>query len=407
MKQNRFFSFVSALSTALTIAFVMVAYMVFYLGSSNLKPEINRTRSLYSDQEYAFRTSNNSNRNRGMSLRTAKAITQTLPSAQLVSYHTVLTSYTSKVVGGEGSRAKREGRFVDLEWWKLMEYEFIDGTPFTESDYAAKRNVIVVTERMAQEMFNTTEVLGREVLIDYTPYLIRGVVKNVSSQFTLAYSDFWANLLSIPGVEENGAGSENVNGQIRFIVVAQNGKKEALKQEIEKGIVNFNSTLADTTFKMEIASHTDFTFSKFLGLNPVILYILLGCIFLVVPAVNISGLIYSMLNKRYEEIGVRKVYGASNSSIVGLFLTENMAVTLIGGVTGLLFSFITLYFFRGWLLGVSVVHSSSLELSLGMLFKPSVFGIALVFCLLFNLLSTFIPVWYVSKKNIAETLRED
>jgi putative ABC transport system permease protein len=40
-----------------------------------------------------------------------------------------------------------------------------------------------------------------------------------------------------------------------------------------------------------------------------------------------------------------------------------------------------------------------------MLFRPTVFLLALLFCLLFNLLSVGMPAWWITRKPIYEALR--
>ena len=404
MKQNPFYSFISVLSTAVTIAFVMVAYMAYDLNSSDLAPEVNRTRSIYSADEYSYRKKDNGNANGGMSYKTAKTITENMPSAELVSFHMPNRPFTCEALGGEGNKGRKRGRFVDRNWWNLFDYSFITGRPFSEEEYQAGRNVVVITERLAREMFQSTDVVGREMLINYEPYSVCGVVKDVSSQFSVAYADFWANYLSQKDIEENGYGSENVAGGTKFIVLAPKGKRENVKQELTSNVERFNENLQDTVFELNPKTHNEYTFSDLLGINPMLMYGLLACIFLIIPAVNISGLISSMLDKRYEEIGVRKVYGASSVSIINQFLSENLLLIFLGGVIGLFLSFLTIYLFRNWLLGVSVAYTATLNLSWWMFFRPSVFIVAFSGCLLFNLLSTLVPVWYTSKKNITDTL---
>ena len=43
-----------------------------------------------------------------------------------------------------------------------FDYEFIAGRPFTQEEYDARRWVSVITERMALQLFGTTDVVGKE-----------------------------------------------------------------------------------------------------------------------------------------------------------------------------------------------------------------------------------------------------
>ncbi len=69
-------------------------------------------------------------------------------------------------------------------------------------------------------------------------------------------------------------------------------------------------------------------------------------ILLVVPAINMSGLLSTQMKKRNEEIGVRKAYGASNGQVGRQLLFENLMLTLVGGVAGLLLSFAAVALFK-------------------------------------------------------------
>ncbi|MDL2305325.1 ABC transporter permease [Bacteroides sp. OttesenSCG-928-D19] len=405
MKQSPFFSIVSILSTAVTIAFVMVAYMAYDLNSADIAPEANRSRMLFSAAEQSFRTADNSNVNRAMAYKTAEAITANLANAESVSLHTENRPYNCQAVGGEGNRSRQRGRFVDRGWWNVFDYTFIAGRTFTPEEYVAGRPVVVITERLARDMFQSSEVVGREMLINYRTYTICGVVKNVSSQFSIAYADFWASYTAQPNILTWGNGSENVAGTTRFIAVAKPGKRAELKQEIRASVKRFSNSLTETTFTLRADTHDEYTFSGFFDLSPVLMYVLLAFIFLLIPAVNISGFISSMLDKRYEEIAIRKVYGASRWSIATRFLNENFRLVLIGGGLGLVLSIVLVYLFRTWLLGVSVAYTANLVLEWRMFFRPSIFIAALAGCIVFNLLSTFVPVWIASGRNIVDTLK--
>ena len=68
----------------------------------------------------------------------------------------------------------------------------------------------------------------------------------------------------------------------------------------------------------------------------VIHYVIIIIVILLVPAINLSGLTQSRMRKRLSEIGVRKAFGANRSVLLKQVLAENLLLTLIGGVAGLL-----------------------------------------------------------------------
>ena len=81
-------------------------------------------------------------------------------------------------------------------------------------------------------------------------------------------------------------------------------------------------------------------------------------------------------------------------------LYENGVITLVGGVIGLLLSFLLLPLCRSFLL-----EKADTVLQSDMLFKPGLFLVALLFCLLLNLLSAGIPALRIARQQIAASLK--
>ena len=99
-------------------------------------------------------------------------------------------------------------------------------------------------------------------------------------------------------------------------------------------------------------------------------------------------------------MGVRKAFGATSAVLVRQVLYENSVTTLLGGVIGLILSFLLLTVCRDFLL-----PNADTTLQGDMLFKPGIFFIALLFCLLLNLLSAGIPALRIANEQIAGSLK--
>ena len=72
-------------------------------------------------------------------------------------------------------------------------------------------------------------------------------------------------------------------------------------------------------------------------MSPAVTCIILGLILLIVPAINVSGLISSQMSRRMAELAVRKAYGASRSTLMVQLLRENLALAFAGALLGFLF----------------------------------------------------------------------
>ena len=96
--------------------------------------------------------------------------------------------------------------------------------------------------------------------------------------------------------------------------------------------------------------------------------------------------------------------------MIGQVLIENFLYTLLGGLVGLLFSFLLVTFASSWVFKIGNGFSDAapdgvdVSLSMGMLFNPWVFLIALCVCFLLNLMSALWPAWRASRRPIVDSL---
>ena len=72
---------------------------------------------------------------------------------------------------------------------------------------------------------------------------------------------------------------------------------------------------------------------------------------LLIPSINLTGMTASRMKKRMEELGIRKAFGAQNRTLLLQILYENLLLTLLGGLIGLLISYGLIFMLKGWLLG--------------------------------------------------------
>ena len=65
-------------------------------------------------------------------------------------------------------------------------------------------------------------------------------------------------------------------------------------------------------------------------------------LFMLLPTINLVNINISRIMERSSEIGVRKAFGASSSTIIGQFIVENIFLTLLGGLLGFVLSAVVL-----------------------------------------------------------------
>ena len=136
------------------------------------------------------------------------------------------------------------------------------------------------------------------------------------------------------------------------------------------------------------------------------IYIILALLF--IPAINLGGMISSRMGERISELGLRKAYGATNAELLKQILTENMLLTSIGGLVGLIISYVIVLTTGEWILTLfdSTVNidSEPAVLTAEMLLNPVIFGITLLICLILNIVSALIPATFALRRNIIDSL---
>lgn len=112
----------------------------------------------------------------------------------------------------------------------------------------------------------------------------------------------------------------------------------------------------------------------------------------------------SRLRRRVSEMGVRRAFGCTRLRMVRDIVTENLIVTLAGGLIGLLSSLIAVWMFADMLFTGSLAKGGTVAVAPEMLLQWSTFGWALLFCFLLNLLSSGLPAWRAARMNPTDAI---
>lgn len=405
IRENPLVSTISIAGTALSIAMIMVVVMIFQIKSANYPPETKRDRMLYVP---ATSVLGESNRNRGnMSAEVARECFYNLKTPEAV------TAYfnDNKPISIPGKRLFNlyPIKYTDSGFWEVFDFDFIKGQAFSKEDFSSGITSAVITEQVAKELFGSVDVLGKTFILDFTEYTIRGVVNPVSKAASDAFAGVWIPYTTKSSLIEINPFMENMVGQFRVCLLAKKSSDfKKIKEELTNRTAAYNAGkknfkvdfMGNPINKKDIAmgatGFNEIPLKDFLVQTGSILFFLLF-----VPALNLTGVIQSSVQKRQSEIGVRKAFGATPHRILNQVLWENLVITLIGMITGTFLSFLFL------LLGKNFLLTDETMLTIEMLFKPGLFFAALVFTLILNILSAGIPAYSISKKKITDALKRD
>jgi putative ABC transport system permease protein len=410
LRENPLLSIISIAGTALAITLIMVLVITYEVRTANYKPETNRDRMLYA--KYGRYESPNNISNSANSYRIIKECFYPLKHTDAVTAVMPYQALLISIPGGE-KEYKADVSFTDADFWKVFDFQFVSGMPYTFEEVESSIRRAVINESLAKALYGNTNAVGKTLLVSFVEYTVTAVVKPVSTLAESAYAEVW---LPISGIKEmDRPWVENVLGECQcFILASTAADIPAIQEEAARLVEQYNATMMEkgkyvlneqpfTHFSQVI--HTQE--GKFADVSSFILrYIVIIIILLLVPAINLSGMTFSRMNKRMSEMGIRKAFGATKGNLLSQVLSENLVWTLLGGVLGVALSYLAITLMSKWLLETKITRFLDGEafINAGMVVHPMVFVYAFLFCLVLNLLSAGIPAWRVSKLNIVDAL---
>ncbi len=405
LKENPLVNTISILGTALSIAMILVIVLVFQINNAGYAPESNRSRMLYVPATEVYCEAITT-RNRGsMSVEVVKECFYSLQTPEAVTAKTNIKRPVS--LPEERLFAEYDITYTDTGFWKIFDFRFIKGAPFTTADFNSGLPRAVISDETARKLFGTTDVIGKNIVFDYITYTICGVVKQVNTAAKQAYANIWIPYTSKTGLIEQGSSYENMTGSFDIVMLAKkNTDFKAIKTELNKQTEIYNTTKQDCKVSfMGPITHVDIAIGSegfrkvslkdyLVDRGSILLFLLL------IPAINLISVVLSSVKKRRGEIGLRKAFGATKKVIIRQILFENMILTGIGAIIGFGLSFIFLYLSRSFMLPEGVL------LTADMLFKPGLFIAALFFAFMLNLLSAGLPALNITRQQIVEALND-
>ncbi len=420
---------------AFTIAFTIIYGMLLYSQLGPVYPEYDRPSTIYLETIVLTQGNNRSSNSLSESF-IDEHLRDKLKSADAM---TALVNYNSDFpmvqTDGHGPEFHAEVRYVEPSFFDFYKYEFKDGKPFSQADFDSKIPVADISENIAIRLFGgPEEAVGKDISIDHVDYRIRGVFREGSALNVDSYGEVFLPYTLYLGAENEGM--RRYLGPLKAAIKVKPGQEAALREElrdISRRINAMDTTdwnfylpgvathaehvLTDTNVEFgwdeNIDDATRFRIKETSTITqmwrPFLIALL---VVLVIPALNISGLIGARMDRMASELGVRRCFGANRRKLMNLVLSENLVLTLIGGVLGLIAAWLISVFAGTFLLQLTPLAydtgfgggKDASFITGETAFAPLLFIFALVICLILNLISAWIPAHRALHTQITESL---
>ncbi|MDE6543864.1 MAG: ABC transporter permease, partial [Muribaculaceae bacterium] len=231
----------------------------------------------------------------------------------------------STITFGEGKpNVKMSSRSVDDGFFKIYEFKFLDGFPFSEEDITGQVKDVIITDEAAKKLFGTTEeIVGKIIPINYSEYRVKGVVESGSRFGNQSYSQLYFPA-RVAEKEESGTVADRLFGWYVTEILIEDGSIDSVNEQI----INTLRKQADGsgwTFRLQSSRPVSYMqqmlkpyMENFSWWEIIKEKLLLVMVILIVPAVNLSGLISGRMDSRVAEVGLRKAFGANDRDVINM-----------------------------------------------------------------------------------------
>lgn len=306
-------------------------------------------------------------------------------------------------VGEAGSSRRVETARVTPEFFRTLGVLPAMGREFTEEELSFEDGqVVIITDEFWRSEFNSDpDVLGREFLMHSLPTRVVGVLPP-GFRFLSSNAEIYRPFCHYTN-RRKGANRHANDGQMVARLAPNCSIVDAQTQ-----LVVFNetqlkddplaSTIRNTGFRTVVAPlHDDHVRS----VKPILVLLQCGVLcLLLIGVVNLAGLLLIRASGRTKETAVRKALGAGWSHLALLVLAETIALSLAGGVVGVLFA----------LLGIRLAEllgTDALPLGTEVTFDGRVAGVAVLASLCIAVCIALPIIWLNARDTTSVCLNSE
>lgn len=421
LRHQPIIAWVTLLATAMSIFLIMVVVMIQRVKVIPFPPESCRDRMMVGEHLHVkSQKDNGEEMSADFSHLAAKELYDGLDGVERISYKSSGLSMPD-ISGTTGETFSAVPQCVDSEFFRIFDHTLVAGRYFTPEETAANLPLVILSESTARRAFGTTDCIGEKLFYNYSDYYtVVGVVKDNSLLARTGSGEIFINAgPSNPNIS-NSPGGHAINqwfGGASVVLLLKEGVDyQHIRDQVKARYAALNAKLAEIGF--EAIYHQAPYEQEILAAGNIwsnsdpdmesgnkMLY-LLYAILLLVPAINLSGMLHSRMSRRVSEIGVRRAFGCTRRRIISDIIAENFIFTLIGGIVGLLLGIIFASTYSGLYDSATIfgdVNGGSAP-PLSAILNWSTILIALCACFLLNIVSAAVPAWQASREDVVNAI---
>jgi putative ABC transport system permease protein len=404
LRKNRFFTFLSLFGMSIPVMVIMIMVLKVEMSINPGGPEKNNDEMLFIRQ-VKINGKDGAEAWGGVPLNIIEDHFRPLAAPNSLAF-----SATGSATFFKNSQARDLSlRYANADFWKVFDFRFFHGHPFNEKDVEEKHNVAVISGSLARKLFGKKDALGTTMAINGEVYRITGVVEAVGSLSRNTYAQIWLPYTRRNNSPVNADYSHTGAYDVTFRST-ENWTEEQIQQQVGQVNERLNNLNGDQELIFAGPAPADEIYFRgyrdpeeygglwmsYLGMAGKALLILF------LPALNLVSINMTRIQERSQEIAIRKAFGATRRNLALQVMAENIVLTFLGGVMGLIMAYAVATGFKEQVFTAWFINNPS-EVSLQL--NYGVFFILIGVSLIFSVLSGLIPAMRISRLQPAYVLK--
>ncbi|WP_158561258.1 ABC transporter permease [Emticicia sp. C21] len=245
------------------------------------------------------------------------------------------------------TKLKAKGQFVGKDYFQMFDCNFLQGDKNTA---LADKHAVAISDELAMKLFNTTHnVVGKTIEWNQNefngPYLITGVFEanppNVSEPFDILFN-FDLFVEKRPGMLKWGNSDPRT-----YLLLKEGTNVAAFNKKIEKYMQGKEKNSKRILLARPFSDK--YLYGKYENgvqvggrITYVKLFVIIAIFILIIACINFMNLSTAKASQRMKEVGVKKVVGASRSSLIFQYISESVLLSFLALILSTVLIFLLL-----------------------------------------------------------------
>lgn len=301
--------------------------LVVTIGMTGKQYVLNQIQAIGANMIYAEYQGGAGNTNPDLlTIDDLHAVVQQVPG---ISAASPVVPFDSRVPVGNGQERDVRVLGVFPEYISVRNLVVLSGRFFDAEDEQAHNKVGVITQKLAEQLYGSTdESVGRVLKVNGLPFTVIGTFKERVDTF--GQSEVTSNTMLVPYTVSRYF-TDTLEVKQLYFSAAEPSMVLPVTDQIRRVIQSRHRSesvynVANLTELVAVADRTANALTMVL--------LLVATVTLLVSGIGIMNIMLATVSARIREIGIRKAIGATSREIRFQFLSEAILISLVGGLAG-------------------------------------------------------------------------